>query len=306
MAEAILMNDPEIEPRIDAEAVARSIGEFLKAAREKSGLGSVDQIAREICVRPHQLEALEAGQFDRLPGAAYVLGFVRSYAGQLGVCADALIDRYKTATAQTRMLPELRFPEPIEGRRLPRWLVAVVAGVMLTGTYGIWLGLGGDATSRASAGTPESLVASAAPTEASQKMASASVTADPVTVGGQGAAAANIIPTSMTAAAAAVSSPAPSPVKVKSATLMKVSYRRLVSSTSDGAANIAVDSAFQPGDESQAPKFQEIDLTSGAAVALDFIANGVQMTPVAPGDAARNGLTLDFTGPNPQAAAFSR
>jgi len=66
------------------------IGGQLRAAREEQGL-SLDQIQKATRIKRAYLEAIEANRFDQLPSPVQVRGFVRSYAGQLGLDADSLL-----------------------------------------------------------------------------------------------------------------------------------------------------------------------------------------------------------------------
>ena len=61
---------------------------MLREARERLGL-SVADVAAQIKFAPRQIEALEADDFKHLPEAAFLRGFVRSYAKILqSGCAD--------------------------------------------------------------------------------------------------------------------------------------------------------------------------------------------------------------------------
>lgn len=57
----------------------KTVGNFLKDHRQNAGL-SLDQIAGITKIRLDYLEAIEQDKFDRLPSAAFVKGFIRSYA----------------------------------------------------------------------------------------------------------------------------------------------------------------------------------------------------------------------------------
>src|SRR5258706_9374755 len=56
----------------------------LLAAREAQSL-SVADVARQLKLSVHQVEALEAGEYHRLPGPVFVRGFIRNYARLLKV-----------------------------------------------------------------------------------------------------------------------------------------------------------------------------------------------------------------------------
>ncbi len=71
----------------------KEIGALLKAAREAKGL-SLEEIRSITKIRIQQLEALEAGEFDRLPGEVYVKGFLVSFAQAVGLDGEAILKKY--------------------------------------------------------------------------------------------------------------------------------------------------------------------------------------------------------------------
>ncbi|TMJ00369.1 MAG: helix-turn-helix domain-containing protein [Bacillati bacterium ANGP1] len=72
------------------------IGERLRNAREAKGLtlAAAETLTR---IRAVYLEALEEEKFDRLPGAVYARGYLRTYALALGIDPDELMDAYPGA-----------------------------------------------------------------------------------------------------------------------------------------------------------------------------------------------------------------
>ncbi|MDH4095587.1 MAG: helix-turn-helix domain-containing protein [Betaproteobacteria bacterium] len=93
------------------EAAVEPVGTTLKAAREAAGLG-LEEVARRLRFAPRQLDALERGDWGRLPGGAAVRGMVRQYARLLELDADALVAR----AGQGAPLPEQlaqRFQQPV-------------------------------------------------------------------------------------------------------------------------------------------------------------------------------------------------
>lgn len=60
------------------------IGRRLREARQSAGL-SLAEISDAIRVRPVYLTAIEAGEFERLPGLPQTVGFTRAYARHLSV-----------------------------------------------------------------------------------------------------------------------------------------------------------------------------------------------------------------------------
>ncbi len=75
------------------------IGEQLRAARLARGL-SLQDVQTEVRIREKYLRALEAEEFDALPGPVYARAFLRSYAHHLGLDAEALV----------QMMPEPAVP----------------------------------------------------------------------------------------------------------------------------------------------------------------------------------------------------
>jgi len=58
--------------------------DFLKRVREKKGV-SLKEIAESTNIRIYMLSALEDGEYRKLPGRAYAIGFLREYAKYLGI-----------------------------------------------------------------------------------------------------------------------------------------------------------------------------------------------------------------------------
>ncbi|HWQ04702.1 MAG TPA: RodZ domain-containing protein [Longilinea sp.] len=71
-----------------------TIGEQLKQTREARGL-SLEQAAQVTHVRIHYLKALESDLRDQLPSTAQGRGFLRLYAGYLGLAVQPLLDQWE-------------------------------------------------------------------------------------------------------------------------------------------------------------------------------------------------------------------
>jgi len=78
-----------------------SAGRQLRDARQAKGL-SLEQAARTTHIRIHHLEALEAGRMDDLPSLAQARGYVRSYAGFLGLDGEQLLGHIETPLDATQ------------------------------------------------------------------------------------------------------------------------------------------------------------------------------------------------------------
>lgn len=114
-------------------------GQVLKERREAMGW-SVEQIADALKLAPRQVVALEAGDYDSLPPAAVVRGFVRGYAKVVKIDAAPLVAAIPVdaamaaAAASTTVrrekiasLPKVRYPSHGKRSRFPVGAVALAA-----------------------------------------------------------------------------------------------------------------------------------------------------------------------------------
>ncbi len=114
-------------------------GRKLTEARRQRGL-SLEQVAERIRVRKEFLEALEQMNVKLLPGKAYALAFLRSYARELGVDEDAIVDQFQDECALTReTVQQIRPPSSRPHPERP-WLAAA-ALVVLAGGFVGWRAL---------------------------------------------------------------------------------------------------------------------------------------------------------------------
>jgi len=69
-----------------------TVGTELKSAREALGL-TVSEVAHQLKLAPRQVEALEAGRFDALPGPTFLRGILRNYARLVKLAPEPLLER---------------------------------------------------------------------------------------------------------------------------------------------------------------------------------------------------------------------
>ena len=72
-----------------------SLGQLLKQSRQEQDL-DISTIARDTRISERYLLALEDDDFSDMPGAAYVSGFVRSYARRLSLDEGEVLKRYRS------------------------------------------------------------------------------------------------------------------------------------------------------------------------------------------------------------------
>ena len=117
--------------RNDEAVTADVVGSLLREARVKAGL-SVIQISELTRITKGHITALEANDFERLPGIAYIPGFIRNYCKVVGLNPAPFIAAYKTTTNPVLDKPEYKFPVQALVPKMAGSMVAmfvVVAGL---------------------------------------------------------------------------------------------------------------------------------------------------------------------------------
>lgn len=121
---------------------AAGVGADLRAAREQCGW-TLPQVATALRIRLSYLEALEEGRIGLLPGNAYAVAFMRSYAQILGLDPEEILRRFRREAAEVNARPELEFPAPLPERGIPAGAIIVVGLVIAIGGYAVWWHGGG-------------------------------------------------------------------------------------------------------------------------------------------------------------------
>lgn len=81
-----------------------TIGQRFKNAREKKRV-SLSQAALKTHIKVQNLEMMERGDFTKMPAPIYARGFIRSYAGYLGLDAAPLVKEYDEQLGGDRRPP---------------------------------------------------------------------------------------------------------------------------------------------------------------------------------------------------------
>lgn len=113
MSEQVNIEDVLVED--DAAATEFPVGEQLRQAREARGL-QVGDIAQTLKLGQKQVEALESGDWQNLPGPTFIRGFVRNYArlvhldsaplmGQLGRVLEKPADNLAVQETRPASMP---------------------------------------------------------------------------------------------------------------------------------------------------------------------------------------------------------
>ncbi|HYG67021.1 MAG TPA: helix-turn-helix transcriptional regulator [Anaeromyxobacteraceae bacterium] len=108
-----------------------AFGRWLAQERELRGVSQAD-VAATTKLPSALVEALESGDAARMPPSAYVVGYLRSYAGAVGLDPDEVVLRWQESAPSAPAAPA-----PGARARDVRLVVALVLALALAGA-GAW------------------------------------------------------------------------------------------------------------------------------------------------------------------------
>ena len=121
-----------------------SIGEVLRLAREQQGL-TLQDVSDALNIKREYLEALEKDEYDAIPGAVFVKGFLRNY----GIF---LAREYKENVEERTPQPEVRTIMPVKKKKVRKdsnkkkkqrqgkWPeITIIAGIIIFLLLIIWI-----------------------------------------------------------------------------------------------------------------------------------------------------------------------
>jgi hypothetical protein len=169
------------EPREPA-----TIGERLVRARESVGLSLAD-IASQTRIPIRHLQNIEQEEWDALPAPTYAVGFVRAYAGAVGLDGASLGQELRQRLgAQVRRAPAPEYYEPADPARVPPRALAIAAAliaIVLIVGYALWRGSLGDDAGPAAPSSETRIPIAPAPSAAAPRPAPpAALAGRPVTL----------------------------------------------------------------------------------------------------------------------------
>lgn len=118
----------------------RTIGEVLSETRLSHHI-SIEQLAKKTRIRAEYLQALESNQFEKLPAATFVKGYIKAYAQIFGFESEpllALLRRDFKESVKGRLVPR-EFLKPIMKKQ--RFMVPIT--VLMVVLVGLFLSLMG-------------------------------------------------------------------------------------------------------------------------------------------------------------------
>lgn len=122
----------------------KTVGEILKQTRLEKGIKK-REVAKKTKINLTYLEALEANQLSKLPEAAFVKGFIRSYANAIGLNPDQVLAVFRRDYDQNlkgQVIPRELIPTTPEKKNIwnPKTttLVGVIVLVIILAAYFIY------------------------------------------------------------------------------------------------------------------------------------------------------------------------
>lgn len=295
----------------DALPFAPRAGADLRNARERIGW-SLPAMAGALRIRLQHLEALEDGRIGDLPGNAYALGFLRTYASALGLDPNEIARRFKAEAAAVNQKTELAFPAPVPDRGVPAGAVVLLGVLLALGAYIGWYRLSGEG--RLPAETTTQIPAHLAPlaqqavppsaTPAAQVAAPASPPADKPTqlladdTSTQPAEAPPVPSISPSSAAAAPVNPPPAQPAAPAtgpdqSRILVAAFADSWVQVRDRGGQVLLNRILHPGETWPVPAQPNLLLTTGNAGGTVLVVDGSIGTPLGASGAVRRDLPLD-------------
>lgn len=119
------------------------VGSLLRRRREELNQ-AIEDVSAHLRIRPVHLKAIEAGRMQELPGIAYTMGFVRSYADYLGLEGKLIVADYRDEMAQHSRAHSLAFPSGHAQGRLPGFGFIMASIILIGALYTGWHYWGGE------------------------------------------------------------------------------------------------------------------------------------------------------------------
>lgn len=280
-------------PDITAAEAAR-VGEDLREARLTLG-ASVEDMADHLRINRRYIHALEEGRVKDLPGSAYAVGFVRSYASALGLDPDDAVRRFRDVTGGVvSKTGELVFPEPVPSRGMPAGALVAVGVVIAIGAYVAWYNW---------TGSGNRVVDSVPPLP--PRLEQAAEDGGRLREGASPQAAAAATPAPAPAAAAPPVNPNEPRIVIRARGESWIQVR-------DTRENrVLLDRVMRPGDTWPVPNRDGLALTTGKAENIELVLDGeVATTTLTGATGVRRGVPLEVdrlrAAPAAEAAAAPR
>ena len=138
-AEPFLKAADELEAT-EQSSDALTAGDILQQERQRLGLNE-KEVADQLHITIHYVKALESNSYEKLPGAVFAKGYLKSYALLLGLDFEDLMSRYDEFTHQqnAESAQERRLLIALKEKDRNKSLVIVFLIIFVTGFLVLWL-----------------------------------------------------------------------------------------------------------------------------------------------------------------------
>lgn len=125
------------------------LGEALKRAREEKNI-SLEELEASTKIQKRYLQAVERGEYDRLPGRFYARAFIKRYAEAIGLNANELFEQYSGEVPEAKEEIVEQLPSRSErmsnrvsrSSKWPSILPKLLAVVVIVGLLAaVWIGI---------------------------------------------------------------------------------------------------------------------------------------------------------------------
>lgn len=281
-----------LEDQVEPPEMKR-VGDMLQQHRVRSGF-DLAEVSGYLHIRRGYLEAIEQGRFDMLPGPAYAAGFVRAYAGFLGLDADSMVGRLRRETGALAAAAPLHSRAPVAEGSAPR------AGVVLLGAAIALLAYAGWYISSARAPDVAHLTAAVtdhehpaeAPAAPVRELASAAATA-PTGVPAAPAPAVPVAPAATTALAAEPPDGGLPPADAASRIVLRAKADSWVEVRDTESNSLLIGRLLRSGEAYAVPDRPGLRLITGNAGGLAVFVDGEVVPSLGKEGAVRRGVGLD-------------
>lgn len=111
-----------------------SLGEYLKREREFRNI-SLEEISRKTKIRENILKGLEEDRIDSLASPVFVKGYLKAYAGYVGLDPNEVVLRYEASLREEKEPPVKKTVEDTPRQWSLKYIVLPVSVLLLVGIF---------------------------------------------------------------------------------------------------------------------------------------------------------------------------
>lgn len=122
----------------------RTVGQVLKEERERK-FYTLEEIEKATKIRKELLEALEEGNYKKLPPPTFIQGFIKNYGKFLGLDTEKLLAIFRREFSDSKHPPRIleSFSNPVDNKRFKitpaKLLGTLVLGLIITFFLYLWV-----------------------------------------------------------------------------------------------------------------------------------------------------------------------